>query len=129
MACIGFPSIILNYNNINTIGGFLNNYPLEKKYSMKKIMKNEFKKSDKLSHNFNNYGVYCEIQSAELIFNDDLKKINDLDIDIKSLKNEGCNYIISTKKIMNFDSIISKPILYENSSNSSYLNFLYVYNL
>ena len=71
-------------------------------------------KSDKLSHNFNNYGVYCEIQSAELIFNDDLKKINDLDIDIKELKNEGCNYIISTKKIMNFDSIISKPILYEN---------------
>ena len=93
-------------------------------------MKNEFKKSDKLSHNFNNYGVYCEIQSAELIFNDDLKKINDLEADIKALKNEGCNYIISTKKIMNFDSIISKPILYENSSNSScYLNFLYVYNL
>ena len=87
------------------------------------------KRSDKLSNNFNNNGVYCEIQSTELIINDDLKQIFDLDIDIKSLKNEGCNYILSTKKIMNLDSIIPKPILYENSSNSSYLNFLYVYNL
>ena len=38
VACVGFPSIILNYNQISTLGGFLNNYPLKKKETIRSIM-------------------------------------------------------------------------------------------
>ena len=129
IACLGFPSIILNYNDISTVGGFLNNYPLENKHTMGLIMKNEFKKSNKLSNKFNNYGVYCEIQSSELILNNDLKSIKNLNIDLDILKKQGCSYIFSTNLIENFNSIVLNPLPFINPSKNSYLNTLYIYKL
>ena len=129
VACVGFPSVILNYNNINTIGGFLNNYPLEKKHTMKLIMKNEFKRSKKLFENFNNYGVYCEIQSSELIFNNDLKCINNLNVDIDLLKKQGCDYIFSKIPISKFNNLEIESICFENQDSNSYLKNMFVFEI
>jgi len=40
VACVGFPSIILNYNQISTLGGFLNNYQLNLLSLVYKNLKN-----------------------------------------------------------------------------------------
>lgn len=129
IACIGFPSIILNFNNINTIGGFLNNYPLEKKHTMSLIMNSEFKRNVKISDNFQNYGVYCEIQSTELISNNNLKEIKRINIDLDVLKKQGCNYIFSVKPILKLNNLkIDSAMSYKSMSNS-YLSCIYVYEI
>ncbi len=129
VACVGFPSVILNFNNINTVGGFLNNYPLEKKHTMQLIMENELKRSNKLSNNFNNYGVYCEIQSSELILNNDLNVIKNLNIDLDVLKKHGCNYIFSRIPINKFNNLEIESIGYKNKYSNFYLKSMFVYEI
>lgn len=129
VGCVGFPSVILNYNNINTLGGFLNNYPICKKDVLRSVMLNEFEKSDVLYDKFNNYGVYCEIQSAELNSNSSIKEIKNLEIDLKILNKEGCNFLFSVKPIINLKQICKNSFVYNNLNLDSYLKVLYVYAL
>ena len=75
VACVGFPSVLLNYNNISTIGGFLNNYPLKFKDRMRKIITPELSKNKKLKKRFDYYGVRCRILSSELSNNNSVKKL------------------------------------------------------
>ena len=126
-ATVGFPSVILNYNDINTIGGFLNNYPLQKKKLISSVIIKELEKNNILYEKFKNYGVYCEIQSEELNSNSSIKEIKNLEIDLEILNKEGCNFLFSIKPIINLKNTCKNSFVYKNTNLDSYLKDLYVY--
>ena len=129
VACIGFPSIILNYNEIPTLGGFLNNYPLKKKEMIRSIMEKEFEKNQIIKDRFNNYGVYCELQSEETYKDPNAQSISNLEIKLNELKAAGCKYIFSSKMIKKIDNIRINSTTYLNDNKLSYLDSIYVYKL
>lgn len=126
-ATVGFPSVILNYNDINTIGGFLNNYPLQKKKLISSVIIKELEKNNILYEKFKNYGVYCEIQSEELNSNSSIKEIKNLEINLEILNKEGCNFLFSIKPIINLKNTCKNSFVYKNTNLDSYLKDLYVY--
>ena len=129
VACVGFPSVLLNYNNISTIGGFLNNYPLKFKERMRKIIASELSKNKELKKRYDYYGVRCEILSSELSNNNSIKKINDLSINLVELRNYNCNYIFSKYPIENFDREGKLVLKKHNSNQKAYLSKIFIYKV
>lgn len=129
VACIDIPSVVLNFNSISTIGGFLNNYPLEKKYLIRNLMNNEFSKNQKMKERFDNYGVVCKLQSSELFENSNKEFISNLSINLGLLKEVNCKFIFCSKKINSIDSKFITPFIYRNTLKSPYVETIYVYQL
>ena len=129
VACVGFPSVLLNYSNISTIGGFLNNYPLKFKERMRKIIASELSKNKELKKRYDYYGVRCEILSSELSNNNSIKKINDLSINLVELRNYNCNYIFSKYPIENFDREGKLVLKKHNSNQKAYLSKIFIYKV
>ena len=129
VACVGFPSVLLNYNNISTIGGFLNNYPLKFKDRMRKIITPELSKNKQLKKRFDYYGVRCEILSSELSNNNSVKKINDLSLNFAELRNYNCNYIFSKYPIENFDREGKLILKKYNRNQKAYLSKIFIYKV
>ena len=129
IGCVGFPSTIANYNKISTIGGFLNNYPLEFKDRMRKIIQPEIKKNNELHKWFNNYGVVCELLSSEIFVNAKTKKIEQYDIDLDELRASDCSYILSSIPIDSFDKKMMLVKKITNRNKNAYLKSVFIYKV
>lgn len=129
IGCVGFPSAIANYNNISTIGGFLNNYPLKYKDRMRKVIQPEIKRNKELNEWFNNYGVVCELLSSEMFKKNRKNKIEQLNIDIDELRVNNCFYILSSIPIRNFDKKMMLVKKITNRNKNAYLKSVFIYKV
>ena len=129
IGCVGFPSAIANYNQITTIGGFLNNYPLEYKDRMRKVIQPEIKRNKELNEWFNNYGVVCELLSSEIFNSVKKKRIKQYDIDLDELKASYCSYIFSNMPIDSFDKKMMLVKKITNRNKNAYLKSVFIYKV
>ncbi len=127
---------ILNFNNINTIDHYTNNYSLEYKDKFRRIIEGEINKSEEIKSKFDDYGNRCYLFSKELLKKFDPPRggliskfeepihIKNLAIDTKALTDMNCNFIISSVIIdnrieLNLELIDS--ITYRNSIYNIYI--------
>lgn len=129
IGCVGFPSAIANYNQISTIGGFLNNYPLEYKDRMRKVIQPEIKRNKNLNEWFNNYGVVCELLSSETYKKNGKKKIEQFNIDLDKLRVNDCFYILSSIPIGTFDKKMMLVKKITNRNKNAYLKSVFIYKV
>jgi hypothetical protein len=129
IGCVGFPSAIANYNQISTIGGFLNNYPLEYKDRMRKVIQPEIKRNKDLNEWFNNYGVVCELLSSETYKKNGKKKIEQFNIDLDKLRVNDCFYILSSIPIGTFDKKMMLVKKITNCNKNAYLKSVFIYKV
>ncbi len=83
---IGLDPMVAVVNNINTIDGYHNLYPLSYKLKFREIIKNELDKNKKYKKYYDNWGsrVYAFVSDP-----------NNIEIDYKAAKKIGAKYIIS----------------------------------
>ena len=87
---IGYDPMIAIMNNINTIDGYHNIYPLKYKFQFRKIIQKELENNSGLKKYYDNYG------SRVYVFVNDP---NDINIDFTEAKRLGAEFIISKYKI------------------------------
>lgn len=101
---------ILQYNQISTLGGYQNNYPLEYKYEFRKIIVEEMKKNKDIHRNFDDWGSRCYLFSSELGITyyrskEILFPIQNLNINTDQIKKMNGKYILSAVQIMNYQQL------------------------
>lgn len=124
-----YPSIAL-YNGFSCLDGYSNNYPLEYKHEFKKVIRGELEKSAVLNSYFSDWGNRCYVFSHEIGQNYLIKKdsnisLYDLSIDIKQLKQMGCDYLFSTVPINNSKDLGVNYIDCFSSDKCPYLIYMY----
>ena len=112
---IGLDPMVAVMNNINTLGGYYNMYPLSYKYKFRKIIEKQLDHYQELKKYYDNWGhrVYTFVRDPAVI------KIN-----FSQAKLLGAEYVISKYQISNKSLI---PVC-ENCNNVSDL-FLYKINI
>lgn len=101
-----FPSIA-GYNGLWTVDAYRVNYQLEFKNKFRNVIAKELEKSEDLKSYYDGWGSRCYIFSSELGLNfmygknNDIREVNNLEINTKALKDLGCSYIISAVRINN----------------------------
>ena len=106
---IGYDPMIAIMNNINTIDGYHNIYPLKYKFQFRKIIQKELENDLGLKKYYDNYG------SRVYVFVNDPNNIN---IDFTEAKKIGAEFIISKYKI-------NLPNIELVSDKFKYKKFLY----
>ena len=108
--CLGFHPAIALYNGFQTLDGYFFSYPLEYKHKFRQIISKELSKSDKNQKYFDHWGSRCYLFSSEL--DDDYlysknsnTKVTNLSLNIPALKKLGGEYIFSSVKITNYESL------------------------
>lgn len=108
---LGFYPSILNYNGIYTLDGYFVSYPLEYKYKFRDIIAKELDKNEEILTYYDNWGSRCYMFSSELgknyLYgkNNEIREVNNLEINTEALRDLGCAYIISAVKINNADQL------------------------
>ena len=132
---VGLPPIIAAYNGLNTLDGYVNNFPLDYKKDFQKIIQKELDKNWDLKKYFCYWGSRCYAYSAEIgkdfgLNNLNTKKqrikhIETLEFNINQLKKLDCKYIVSSTKIKNLNNNKISLVETYKHSNSYWDIFLY----
>lgn len=110
---VGIHPTVAEYHGFYTLDSYVYNYSLDYKHKFRKIISKELEKDVNLKNYFDKWGSRCYIFSNELyetgnqyLFgkNDNIV-INHLDIDLEALRELGCQYIISSVRIKNYDEL------------------------
>ena len=110
---IGLYPSVAEFNGFYTIDSYRVNYPVEFKHQFRKVIAGELGKNESLRHYYDDWGSRCYIFSAELkeqgnqylcSKNDNLV-VEHFDIDIKALKDLGCQYVLASVDIKNFKEL------------------------
>lgn len=114
---VGIFPAVLTYNGFWSLDGYMSNYSLDYKHHFRKIIAVELSKNNKIRLSFDNWGNRCAIFPSELgkenlISGKDNRTINNLDIDVKILKEMGCQYVFSAVDILNYKEL---NLIYVNS--------------
>ena len=105
---IGIHPSIAQFNGFYTLDSYQVNYPLSYKLKFRTIIENELNKNEMLKRYFDSWGNRCYIFVDEL-GKDNMysksrnKKISNLNLNTKSLKDLGGEYIFSSVKIINYE--------------------------
>lgn len=104
VASVGMHPAIAQFNGLQTIDGYVGNYPLDYKHEFRKIIGNELAKAPHLAEYFDHWGSRCYLFSSELSHNflidkNDQSVLTDLRFDF----NHGpvVDYLISSVEIAN----------------------------
>ena len=126
---VGLLPSVAEYNGFYTIDSYRVNYPLEYKYKFRKVIAKELEKDEVLRKYFDEWGSRCYVFSSELNQQGNRylcgKKENisleNLEIDTQVLKDLGCEYILSSVDIRNYEDL---NLNYRNSytTDDSYWN-------
>lgn len=109
-ACVGMYQSVLEYNDIYTVDGYIQMYPVHYKYDFEKVIRGELDKSPVLEDYFCNWGSRCYIFSAELgqryeWGKNSGKTIRQLDIDTQALADLGCEYLFAGVPVENWQEL------------------------
>jgi hypothetical protein len=126
---VGMLPSVAEYNGFYTIDSYRVNYPLEYKHKFRKVIAKELEKDDVLRKYFDEWGSRCYVFSSELNQQgnrylcgkkEDIS-LENLEIDTQVLKDLGCEYILSSVDIMNYENL---NLNYVNSytTDDSYWN-------
>lgn len=131
VGCIGFEPAIAQYNGIKTIGAFQNNYPLDFKKKIRKVMAKELDKNNHLKTFFDFYAPKCYLFSAELFDTRPYpEKITNLEFDIPALIDLNCEFLFSTVIIENYKELNIFPVFsFEAENQYSITPNIHVYKL
>ena len=108
--CLGMYQAVAEYNDIYTVDGYIQMYPLRYKLQFQKVIQGELDKSEDIREYFCDWGERCYLFSAELGRNylfgkKEDRHVKQLDIDCKALSELGCKYILSAVAIDNYESL------------------------
>jgi hypothetical protein len=102
---IGIHPSIAQYNGFYTLDGYVVSYPLSYKKQFRKIIAPELKKDASNRHYFDHWGSRCYIFLHELgryyLYAHGKKTVKHLNLNTKTLKRMGGEYIFSAVKIGN----------------------------
>ncbi|NNC84513.1 MAG: hypothetical protein HKN75_00425 [Bacteroidia bacterium] len=129
---LGIHPSIAQYNGFYTLDSYQNIYPLEYKFKFRKIIQPELNKNNVLKEYFDNWGSRVYLFSSELqescyvdcpkYFSETIQELN---VDVISLKQMSCKYIFSSVKIINAEQIgLELENMFEDDQ-SFYQIFLY----
>lgn len=124
-----FPNIA-QYNGLNTLDSYQNNYDLEYKKKFRKIISGELAKSNSLNTYFDKWGSRCYVFSAEIGKNYMIGKNSDLfigaiDLDIDQIRKMDGKYIISALPINEFNDPSVKFVKSVSSEDSFWKIYIY----
>lgn len=110
---VGIYPCVAEYNGFWTLDAYRVNYPVEYKHRFRKIIATELNKSESLRKSFDEWGSRCYVFSASLEKQGNQylcgKKnnisIDKLEIDTTTLKDLGCNYVVSAVDILNYQAL------------------------
>ena len=105
---IGFDPAVALYNGFYTIDGYITNYPLEYKHQFRYLISKELDKNEKNKNYFDEWGsrVYifvAEIGGSYTIYKYVDRVIENLELNITSLKDLEVSYIFSSLEIKNYN--------------------------
>jgi hypothetical protein len=101
-----FPSIAL-FNGFQVLDGYIEDYPLEYKHQFRKVIAREIEKNPAHRRTFDTWGSRCFFLCSELECNhlytraDPIRSVQNLEIDVESLRALGGEYILSAVEIRN----------------------------
>ncbi len=132
VGCIGFYPSIAQYNGFHTIDSYQNNYPLAYKIKFMEIMKPEFAKMPLFEKSFRTGGASnrCFLHSSEIlesnkVFGSPKDTLQQMALDLTSLQDLGCNYLISANPIREFSSSHIRFLRSFSRPNSPYVLHLF----
>jgi hypothetical protein len=106
---LGIHPGIAQYSGFYTLDGYFSSYPLEYKHPFRQVIAPELEKSERWREYFDGWGSRVYLFSSEIPDFTSTKQLNrkvvDLQINTRALKNLGGDYIISAVEIMNFKQL------------------------
>jgi hypothetical protein len=125
---INLPPAVSAYNGLRAVDGYLQNYSLDYKHSVRKVIEGELMKDKILASHFDNWGNKCYLQNATYPDMFDLYKwkkmapIEQLDFDLVQLTgNLKVDYLLSSVQIMDEKLELNKLFLHQDSAWDIYL--------
>ncbi len=105
VASIGIHPSVSQFNGFYTIDGYVPDYPLSYKHKFRKIIENELKKNDNIRLYFDYWGSRAYLFTAQnfkqMVTKDFAKdkEVSNLELDIQTLIDLDCSYVLSALKI------------------------------
>jgi len=125
---INLPPAVSVYNGLRAVDGYLQNYALDYKHRIRKVIGGELIKNEVLADHFDDWGNKCYLQNATYPDMFDLYKwkqsdpIQQLDFNYALLKKDlGVLYLLSSVKIMDSRLELVKLFLDQDSAWDIYL--------
>ncbi len=107
LALLGAHPAIAQYNGFETLGGYVQLYPLDQKHRLREVFRAELDASNKLKRYFDGWGNRAYVFNADLekcvgnCFADRAPDQIRIRIDVKSLRAEGVTHVLSVSEIAN----------------------------
>ena len=109
VASIGIDPSAALYHGFYCVDGYSNNYDLEYKHKFREVILPELERNEWLKSYYDDWGNRCYLFFSEIPGYYNVEKnsawINNLQLDTKSLKNLGCDYILSALYIVNAEEL------------------------
>lgn len=131
VASLGIDPAAALYHGFYCLDGYSNNYSVDYKHRFREIIAPELRKNQYLTDNFDGWGNRCYLFSAECPGYYTIQKggfyFQNYEVDAGSLKELGCDYILSAAYIDNSETTgleLVRPEAFE-TENSYYRIYLY----
>ncbi len=133
VASLGIDPSAALYHGFYCVDGYSNNYPLEYKHRFRQVIAPELALSDWLTSYYDDWGNRCYLFSSEIPGYFNIEKgsfwFNHLQIDTNSLKDLGCDYILSAAYIVNAEEINLSLLREEAFETESSYYRIYLYKI
>ncbi len=113
-----------------TVDGYSNNYPLEYKHNFRQVISGELAKNEEMRVYFDCWGSRCYLFNAVtgnywLLGKNSGVRYDNLEFDMKALRNLGCEYLFSGAEIVNAEEMGLALIGYYETKSSYWGIWLY----
>ena len=113
-----------------TVDGYSNNYPLEYKHNFRQVIAGELAKNEEMRVYFDCWGSRCYLFNAVtgnywLLGKNSGVRYDNLEFDMKALRNLGCEYLFSGAEIVNAEEMGLALIGYYETKSSYWGIWLY----
>lgn len=131
IATLGLAPSILQLNGFQTVGGYVSNYPLERKLEFQEAMIRELDKNVNIKNYFIDWGNDCRLYSVEIGPTLSLARsgtINQLDINMTAVRSMGAKFLLTQYNIENAESIGLTLLNISRAENYYWTVYIYVIN-
>ncbi len=133
VASLGIDPSAALYHGFYCVDGYSNNYPLEYKHRFRQVIAPELELSPWLTSYYDDWGNRCYLFSSEIPGYFNIEKgsfwFNHLQLNTASLKDLGCDYILSAAYIVNAEELNLTLLREEPFETESSYYRIYLYKL